>query len=207
MYKRRKTQRNAEPKKVERREDSDEHEMEDEEDDQIAEDQEIHCTFNNPGKFALENPFKKKDNPTNWPSLTPHLFVFVSLPNTGWADVISKILSKQPKLQPNQESCIMSKATKDYETIETETTRRTDKERREWENLNRLKPNAGDPTVKERERKLTAIANRGVVQLFNTIAEQKEERRKKWGDSLFERQFGGWSDLSVRRSKEPKPTL
>lgn len=93
--------------------------------------------------------------------------------------MISKVLSKQPKLQPNQESCILSKATKDYELIETDRTHRTDKERQEWENLNRLKPNAGDPVGKERERKLAAIATRGVVQLFNTIAEQKEERRKK----------------------------
>ena len=92
--------------------------------------------------------------------------------------MISKVLSKKPKLQPNQESCILSKATKDYETIETDTTRRTEKERLEWENLNRLKPNTSDPADKERERKLAAIATRGVVQLFNTIAEQKEERRK-----------------------------
>lgn len=93
--------------------------------------------------------------------------------------MISKVLSKKPKLQANQESCILSKATKDYELIESDRSQRTDKERQEWENLNRLKPNASDPTDKERERKLAAIATRGVVQLFNTIAEQKEERRKK----------------------------
>lgn len=96
--------------------------------------------------------------------------------NPGWADVISKILNKQPKLQSNQESCILTKATKDYELIETEQTRRTEKERREWENLNLHKPNVND---RERERKLAAIATRGVVQLFNTISEQKEQRRKK----------------------------
>lgn len=96
--------------------------------------------------------------------------------NPGWSDVISKILNKQPKLQPNQESCILVKATKDYELIETEKSKRTDKERREWENLNRAKPHPND---KERERKLAAIATRGVVQLFNTINVQKEERRKK----------------------------
>ena len=54
MSKRRKIQRHAEPKVVKRQEDSENSEVEmDEEDDQIAENEEIHCTFNNPGKLEV----------------------------------------------------------------------------------------------------------------------------------------------------------
>lgn len=51
MSKRRKIQRNAEPKKLaERRDESDELEMDEEEDDQVPESEEVHCTFSNPGE-------------------------------------------------------------------------------------------------------------------------------------------------------------
>lgn len=139
-------------------------------DEEIEEDEEIHCTFNNPGKFE---PFVQQI----YLILTVKKRFFFQY--QGWADVISKILSKKPKLQTNQESCILSKATKDYELIEVDQIKRTDKERKEWENLNRLKPNQTNPTDKEHERKLAAIATRGVVQLFNTISTEKEQRRKK----------------------------
>ena len=61
MYKRRKIQRNAEPKIVERKEDSDEHEM-DEEDDQVMESEEVHCTFNNPGEYQIDILFESNQS-------------------------------------------------------------------------------------------------------------------------------------------------
>lgn len=54
MSKRRKTQRDVEPKKLSKRreEENDEFEMDEEEDDQMPESEEVHSTFSNPGECS-----------------------------------------------------------------------------------------------------------------------------------------------------------
>jgi hypothetical protein len=102
--------------------------------------------------------------------------VHSTIENSGWADVISKILAKNPKLESNQNSVVLVKASRDYELVEQPSAKqKTQKQKLDWENLCRHKPH---PNEKEGERRLSLIASRGVVQLFNTIRQQKLERRR-----------------------------
>ena len=97
--------------------------------------------------------------------------------NPGWADVLAKILAKNPQLEINQSSVVMAKATPDFELVEKPSLKtKTQKQRQDWENLCRHKPHHNE---KESERRFALIATKGVVQLFNTIRQQKLERKRK----------------------------
>lgn len=124
--------------------------------------------------------------------------VHSTIANPGWADVVAKILAKNPKLEANQSSVVLVKASRDYELVEQPGSKhKSQKQKQDWENLCRNKPHHNE---REAERRLALIASRGVVQLFNTIRQQKlERRRNKW--ATFE---NGCSALNLERKKRFK---
>jgi len=82
-----------------------------------------------------------------------------------------KPVSKKPK-HDHEETVISVKAQR---KLELEQRRKL----KEWENLNRLKPQPALPTEKHRERELVKLATNGVVQLFNAVNLQQKAIKEK----------------------------
>ncbi|CAG4954254.1 unnamed protein product [Parnassius apollo] len=131
----------------------------------------------------------------------------VMLTNEGWADSVAKILgSSKPK---NKKTLVLSRAKKHSEIIkkdkdekpafevvgDSEQTKNEErkeelvsseppiKKKRHEKSTIRLKPNILE---KDRERLLTKIATKGVVQLFNAVRNQQKTLEKELNKDLTE---------------------
>uniref|UniRef100_A0A4W3JJR4 RRP15-like protein n=1 Tax=Callorhinchus milii TaxID=7868 RepID=A0A4W3JJR4_CALMI len=111
-------------------------------------------------------------------------------PTAGWADAMAKILNKKTPL--NRPTILAKNKEKEKEKEKLKQERLEKKkqldERREWEQLCRVKPDV----IKDRENEkmLQRLATRGVVQLFNAVRKHQgnvDEKVKEAGRSDLKR--------------------
>lgn len=90
--------------------------------------------------------------------------------NLSWSDAIDKVLKS------GKDKAVLSRAKKEKKQgIDEEETSKEKRMKIDWETKARLKPDASD---REKERVLTSIATKGVVQLFNSCLNMKSETKR-----------------------------
>lgn len=106
---------------------------------------------------------------------------------SGWADAMAKVLTKS-----GSNHTLLSKAKKDSQGVSKVTERKkvAAKKKAELDAICRSKPNVGKDRMKE--KKLTKLATKGVVQLFNAVREQQKTLKSQLN------QAGG----SIRRQEK-----